>query len=45
MFAGPDGVMGGFGAYDPMTNKKDESLYQILKMAREVGVALGQICH
>lgn len=22
MFAGPDGVMGGFGAYDPMTNKK-----------------------
>jgi len=21
MFAGPDGVMGGFGAYDPMTNK------------------------
>jgi len=22
MFAGPDGVMGGFAAYDPMTNKK-----------------------
>jgi lanthanide-dependent methanol dehydrogenase len=22
MFAGPDGVMGGIGAYDPMTNKK-----------------------
>ncbi|MCX7189650.1 MAG: PQQ-binding-like beta-propeller repeat protein [Methylotenera sp.] len=22
MFPGPDGVMGGFGAYDPMTNKK-----------------------
>ncbi len=22
MFAGPDGVMGAFGAYDPMTNKK-----------------------
>jgi len=22
MFAGPDGVMGGFGAYNPMTNKK-----------------------
>ena len=35
MFAGPDGVMGGFAAYDPMTNKK----FGITKNCFQLGVA------
>lgn len=36
MFAGPDGVMGGFAAYDPMTNKK----YGTTKRNSQLGAVL-----